>query len=123
MYALFGRVTDTVMIGDYDGDGRTDFAVMRPGAPGHDDVWFILLSSGGSRVQPWGNGSFVDTPVNGDYDGDGRTDIAVVRRGPTGDLEWYIEPSSGTGRVHTGIPVRPPGRHRRAGQLARRWPE
>jgi hypothetical protein len=71
---------------------------MRPGSAGHDHVWYVGLSGGGSVVQRWGNGGFVDTPVNGDYDGDGRADVAVVRRASNGDLEWWVSPSTGDAR-------------------------
>ncbi|MEY2452989.1 MAG: hypothetical protein QOD92_2563 [Acidimicrobiaceae bacterium] len=101
-YFLFGHTGDKVLVGDYDGDGRTDPTVMRPGGAGKDHTWFVLLSSGGTRAQKWGNGSFVDTPVNGDYDGDGRTDIAVVRRASNNDLEWYIQASSGASPFAAG---------------------
>ena len=59
---------------DFDGDGRTDFAVFRP----TDGTWHIRNSSDGSTlVVPFGLANDILTP--GDYDGDGRTDISVWR--------------------------------------------
>jgi hypothetical protein len=77
---------------DYDGDGKTDFAVWRP----YEGNWYIIDSSTGtSRTQQWGQGG--DIPVPGDYDGDGKTDFAVWR---PYEGNWYIIDSS-TGAIRT----------------------
>lgn len=72
--------------GDFDGDGRTDFAVFRQVST--NGVWYILRSSNNSfSAVNWGFNT--DKPTPGDYDGDGRTDIAVYRDG-----SWYVLQSS-----------------------------
>ena len=60
---------------DFDGDGKTDFAITRTG--GDYQVWYILQSRDGFKSFYWG--SRYDTVAPGDYDGDGKTDIAVFR--------------------------------------------
>jgi hypothetical protein len=73
------------MPGDYDGDGRTDFAVWRQST----GFWYIKYADDGATFsQQWGNNGAGDIAVSGDYDGDGRTDFAVWRRS-TGF--WYIK--------------------------------
>ena len=84
------------MPGDYDGDGKTDFAVFRP----LTDAWYVIPSSSPSNfiVQQWGASG--DIPVPGDYDGDGKTDFAVW--GPSNGV-WYIIPSA-TPSTFTEVP-------------------
>jgi len=96
--------------GDYDGDGKTDFAVYDPA----DGNWWINFSSG--SVPSWisslsanwnatvrnnyyfagvSPGRFAfgwssSKPAQADYDGDGKTDIAVAN-----GINWYFIFSSG----------------------------
>jgi hypothetical protein len=79
----YGTSGDIPVPGDYDGDGKTDIAVWKPG----DGVWYIIRSSDqGVTQSQWGFANS-DMPVPGDYDGDGKTDIAVWR---PGNGYWYI---------------------------------
>lgn len=83
----YGANGDTPVQGDYDGDGKTDFAVVRPASGSWD--WYIAYSAGGSAGFTFGVTS--DTPVIADYDGDGKSDPALFR--PSTRV-WYIMRSS-----------------------------
>lgn len=79
---------------DYDGDGRTDFSVLRfPSVtpPGVAPItYWNLQSTDGSVAHDWGNAN-TDFPVPGDYDGDGRDDLALYRNGINpGDDSLYL---------------------------------
>jgi FG-GAP-like repeat len=74
--------------GDYDGDGRTDFAVFRQPT----GQWFVIQSSNGGIInQVFGVAGQLDVPVPGDYEGDGRTDLAYWN--PAGGF-WNVRFSS-----------------------------
>jgi subtilisin-like proprotein convertase family protein len=67
--------------GDYDGDGFTDYAVVRnAGGINGQITWHISHNvSAIPRAQPWGFG--LDSFVPADYDGDQKDDIAIWRPG------------------------------------------
>jgi uncharacterized delta-60 repeat protein len=85
----FGASSDRPVPGDYDGDGRADFAVFRPST----GDWYILRSSDG-LVTGVNFGLGTDLAVPADYDGDLKTDVAVFRGGA-----WYYLRSSDGGFV------------------------
>ena len=80
----FGLSTDKTVPADYDGDGKTDFAVFR------DGTWYLLRSAQGFTAFQFGIAN--DVPAPADYDGDGRADATIFRNG----VWWMLKSQSGT---------------------------
>jgi hypothetical protein len=91
----FGGLNDSPVIGDFDGDGRTDLAVYGY-SPRDDFSRFGILFSSGRPTLTFPFGGAGDVPVAGDYDGDGRTDLAVSGFSPDNGFHRFgILPSGG----------------------------
>ncbi|MFN0140639.1 MAG: FG-GAP repeat domain-containing protein [Pyrinomonadaceae bacterium] len=76
---------------DFNGDGRTDFAVVRNtgGGPGGQITWFVNLNGPGTTFgSQWGISG--DSFVPEDYDGDNKSDIAIWRAGAPTVAAFYI---------------------------------
>jgi len=91
-------ISDFIVPGDYDGDGKTDLATVR--AAGGAIQWFWRRSSDQVLIGPVTFGvaptdASEDIPVPGDYDGDGRTDVAIWRS----SNGQFISRSTATGAV------------------------
>lgn len=74
---------------DFDGDGRSDISVFRPG----EGIWYLNRSTAGFAAVNWGLSG--DRIVPGDFDGDGKDDIAIFR--PSDDAnqpDFYVLRSS-----------------------------
>ena len=88
---------------DFDGDGKTDVAIMRSAGIGGTYRWWIKNSSDGEvktftlGVRPF------DIPAPADYDGDGKDDIAVWRDTPqnpgAGEVSAFYIIYSSTGTM------------------------
>ena len=77
-----GALGDIPALGDYDGDGLTDYTVYRNST----GEWYILQSSDSTwSVVKFGVSG--DVPIPADYDGGGKSDIAVFR---PSDGNWYV---------------------------------
>ena len=84
----WGLSSDLPAAADFDGDGRADIAVYRPG----NGLWFVLNPLNGVQqaLRQWGLSG--DVPIAADYDGDGIVDLAVFR--PSNGT-WYLQRSTG----------------------------
>jgi hypothetical protein len=90
--ADFGLRTDRPVLGDFDGDGKQDFSVMRINTAINEATLYTLQSGDLSSKITSLPYPFVSI-APGDYDGDGKTDIATIKRS-LNDLIWTITTSS-----------------------------
>ncbi|MEK7856304.1 MAG: VCBS repeat-containing protein, partial [Acidobacteriota bacterium] len=86
---------------DYNGDGRTDLAVVR--RSGGVMTWFFFYTSTNS-FESRQFGVSTDFTAPGDYDGDGKFDLAVQRPGasPTSPATFFIQTSTSFDVVNFG---------------------
>lgn len=77
---------------DYDGDGSTDYTVVRNtgGGSGGAVTWFVdpSVGAGPNVITPWGIST--DFFVSGDFDGDSKSDITVYRPAAAQVAAFYI---------------------------------
>ncbi|MFL6350608.1 MAG: FG-GAP repeat domain-containing protein [Bryobacteraceae bacterium] len=81
----FGGTGDIRVYGDFDGDGKLDYAFFRPST----GVWYVRFFQAPNTLQTLQFGLPGDIPVPADYDGDGITDYAVFR---PSTATWWINP-------------------------------
>lgn len=96
-FKINGSITGTIgprrsRVVDFNGDNKTDFAVVSSAGATSQATWAIFDSAGGTSGASWGlgvnNGGDIATPE--DFDGDGKTDIAVWRPGAPNTAAFYI---------------------------------
>jgi hypothetical protein len=92
------------LMGDFNGDRRTDIAVVVPGIAGARKAGevYVLISTGTAfyAASRWATGfcSGDEWPIVGDFDGDGKDDLAVfIRSSASGDREGNVAVSLSTG--------------------------
>ena len=90
---VWGQEGDTPILGDYDGDGKTDFSYYRSDEFGGNNEWHIQRSSDGTDYIVSFSLVGLDTPAVGDFDGDGKTDLAAWKSIGTSH-PWKIQYSS-----------------------------
>lgn len=87
----WGSSTDQTAPGDYDGDGKTDFAVWRN--TNGSGTWYMVNSSTSDSTQSYDYfGGNNDKVASADFDGDGKTDAGLFN---TSTGIWTIHYSSG----------------------------
>jgi uncharacterized protein YkwD len=87
---LFGLASDTIVIGDWDGDGRDNVGVFRNNGQG---VGIFSLDTNGNRGFDAGDDVFLfglasDTMVIGDWNEDNRDEVGVFRNNGSGVGVW-----------------------------------
>ncbi|MBW5482771.1 FG-GAP repeat domain-containing protein [Streptomyces bambusae] len=94
-------------VGDYDGDGRADAALMYDHGDGHGALYTLLAEPDGTvgdAVRSWDTpeeywyASNTSMPVSGDADGDGRADVLSMynyHSGATGAFTFKSRPDGG----------------------------
>jgi hypothetical protein len=91
----FAPVSHIQHVLDFNGDGKTDYSVVRnftPGDPNGPLMWYNCYSgvTEPNCYQFVSLGNASDKLVPADYDGDGKTDIAVWHPGDTSVAGFYI---------------------------------
>lgn len=77
---------------DFNGDGKTDFSVVR--TSGGNLIWYTSINGTGvASGAQWGLAAS-DRLTPADFDGDGKADIAVWREAPAQQAAFYILQSS-----------------------------
>ena len=105
----FGQTgDDPTVIGDYNGDGITDWAVYRDGASaGQQSTWFWRSATdmaGTINYVPWGQNG--DIAIPGDYDGDNRYDYVIQRNnGAGGAAFWRNLSTDADDIINWGLPT------------------
>ncbi len=76
---------------DFDGDGKTDLGVVRPGSPA--SLFLSLSTNGATEVRQFGDTNR-DVFTGQDFDGDGKADITAVAARTEPGVTWWHQASS-----------------------------
>jgi hypothetical protein len=105
---IFGAEGDQIVLGDWNGDGKTKIGVVRPDPSGNGGLVWSLDYNGDHTWIVYHFGATGDTAVFGDWNGDGKTKIGVVRADTkvtladgSHSLQWSLD-VAGTG-VFSGL--------------------
>jgi hypothetical protein len=90
---LFGLSTDKIVIGDWNGDGRSKVGVLRDNGAG---VGVFSLDTTGDHAFDANSSVFLfglasDTVRIGDWNGDGRSKVGVIRNNGAGIAVWSLD--------------------------------
>lgn len=104
IYTTSAATTSGSPVFDFDGDGKTDLSIYRPGPVTGAEWWWLRSSNGGNGATQFGTST--DTLVPADFTGDNRTDIAFWRPSTgfwyvlrSDDFSFYAFPFGATGDV------------------------
>ena len=92
-FSLFGAASDTLVSGDWNGDGTTTFGVVR--SDGGDLLWIRDLDGAGNFDFALFGTVATDTPVVGDFDPSTPGDEIGITRANNGALEWILRDNTG----------------------------
>jgi subtilisin-like proprotein convertase family protein len=98
----WGLNGDAFLPADYDGDGKDDIAVWRPGAATVAAFYILQSQTSTVRIEPFGQ-TGDDPSVIGDYNGDGKDDVAVYRAGASAGQQstWFYRTTPGGAVTYT----------------------
>ncbi len=104
----WGIDSDKIAAGDYDGDNKTDIAVVRPviGTLSAGE-FFVFQSSTNSfyyQISEYEVNTVAIEPVQQDYDGDGKTEIAVLYKRADGSGRVIFRETSNSANRRVYLP-------------------
>lgn len=88
-----GLMNDTPVVGDWDGNGRTDVGAVRPDPTNGMLQWFLDTNGDiwGDIVRHYGLLSSNDRPITGNWNTDAKTEIGITRNLADNTKWWYLD--------------------------------